>query len=146
MSQETEPVTSRQQRPGSNYVNFTVKVVIATIAISLGLAYVADSIVDSIVNTVDIQPIKSKLRKALSEERTRIRLKGLLTTNPAVNYRVSLIEENKGNLEAAIDEIELALGLLELHSADRATKDKYVSRLQELKRKLGAQVPKNASR
>ena len=143
MSQDTEAKpTPRQGKLGSNYLSFAIKTLIATIFVSLGFLFVASSIVDMF----DLQPVRNGLRKALGEEKTRIRLTGLLTTNPAVHYRVSLIEERDGNMNAAIDELELALGLLELHSVDRATREKYQSRLQELKRKLNAPGEKNTSR
>jgi len=62
------------------------------------------------------------------------------TTNRAVHWRISLIEERKNNLKAAIDEIELALGLLKLHSANSAIKERDLARLQDLNRSLKASV------
>jgi hypothetical protein len=125
--------------PQNNYIGFAVKAAIVTVAVALGLTYVADSILDSVVGSVNLQPLKEKVRTAVRDEKTRIRLKGLLTNNPAVHYRVAAIEEAKGNLDAAIEEIDLALGLLELHGADRTAREKYQTRLQELKRKQAAQ-------
>lgn len=149
MSQIAEQTASPQPVRGTNYVGFAVKVAIVTIAVALGLTYVFDSILETVVNTVnavDTRPAKAKLRAALKDEKTRVRLKGLLTNNPVVHYRVAAIEEAKGRYEAAIEEIELALGLLELHAVDRATRDKYQSRLQDLKRKLAAQSASSAKR
>jgi hypothetical protein len=146
MPEETAVAASDQQRPGSSYMGFAVKVVIVTTVVALGLVHVFVSIVEAVVNTVDTQQVRTKLRAALKDEKTRVRLKGLLTNNPAVHYRVATIEEAKGNFEAAIEEIELALGLLELHATDRATQAKYQSRLQELKRKQGPQPGSGAKR
>lgn len=139
MSQTAEQTAPPQPARGANYMGFALKVAIVTVAVALGVTYVADAILDSVVNTVNLQPFKEKFRKVVRDEKTRVRLKGLLTNNPAVHYRVSLIDEAKGNYDAAIEEIDLALGLLELHAVDRATREKYLSRLQELKRKQGAQ-------
>lgn len=131
MSQESKPAASHRSR---DYAAIAVKTAIVTFIVSVGLIFV----VSSTAELFDQQPLKAGIRKALKDEKTRFRVKGLLTTNPAVHWRVSLIEEHDGNLKAAIDEIELALGLLELHSAHRAVKEKYLARLQELNRKLKA--------
>ena len=148
MSQEENTSASLQPAFWQRYTDFTVKLMLLTVVVSLGITYAADSIFNSFMDTVATQfnmtPLRDKLRATLSDEKTRVRLKGLLTTNPAVHYRVAAIEERDGNVVAAIEDIELALGLLEMHGADRATKEKYTSRLQELKRKLGASSSGNA--
>ena len=138
MPQEESTVDSHQPAFWEKHADFAVKLAILTTAISLGSAYIIDSTMNSIVDTAS--PIRAKLRAVLNDEKTMVRLKGLLTTNPATHYRISVIEENSGNVTAAIEEIELAIGLLELHNADRAAKEKYAMRLQELKRKL--EMPK----
>jgi len=148
MIKEEIEAATHQPSPRSKYLEFTVKLAIATVVISIGLTSIADSIITSITDVLDsrlanaysrfdTKELTSKLRAELKDDKTQIRLKGLLITNPAVNYRVSEIEEKDGNLVAAIDEIYLALGLLELHGADRATKEKYAVRLRDLERKLG---------
>jgi len=139
MSQIAEQTMPAQPARSTSYAGFIAKVAIVTVAVALGTTYVADAILESLVNTVKLQPIKEGIRKAARDEKTRVRLTGLLTHNPAVHYRVAAIEEAKGNLEAAIVEIELALGLLEVNVVDRATREKYQSRLEDLKRKQKAQ-------
>jgi hypothetical protein len=146
MSQIAEQTMPAQPARGTSYAGFMAKVAIVTVAVALGTTYVADAILESLVNTVKLQPIKEGIRKAARDEKTRVRLTGLLTHNPAVHYRVAAIEEAKGNLEAAIEEIELAVGLLELHAADRAAQEKYRTRLQELKRKQAGQPGSGAKR
>jgi hypothetical protein len=139
MSEEEKAVPApKPRKSGTGYVDFAVKVSIITVALALGAGYVFESIVQTLVSTVNVPSLKTKLRTAMKDEKTRIRLKGLLTTNPAVHYRVSAIEEANGNLDAAIEEIDLALGLLELHQVDRATREKYQARLQDLTRKRAA--------
>lgn len=154
MSQNENTTTHMMSRAWlTRYIDFAVKLVIFTVVVSLGIINIADSIFTSFVEMAStqvkaagtqIQPMRTKLRAALSDEKTRLQLKGLLTTNPAVHYRVSLIEERKGNLAAAIEDIELALGLLEMHGADRATKEKYTARLQVLTHKVAA-LPQEAN-
>jgi hypothetical protein len=140
MSQGAQTTAPEQAKPGTNYVAFAIKTIILAIVVSLAIVYMAESIMSMVVEAVDLQPVKTRLRKVTDDERVKIRLKGFLTTNPAVHYRVSQIEEQRGNLANAIDEIELAVGLLELHSSDRSAKDRYMARLKELKRKLEAQA------
>lgn len=123
MSDGTELAASGPQRPDRGYVGFTIKVETVPIAISVGLVLVLNSIVDTFVNTVDTRGVRTKLRTAFKDDKTLVRLKGLLTDNPAVNYRVSATEEAKENFDAAIEEIESALGLIELHASDRTTRE-----------------------
>lgn len=117
----------------NDYLDFAIKTVIAVVVVSFGLGI----LVSIVATAIDLAPVKTSIRKAANEERTRIRLKGLLTTNPAVHYRISEIEEGKGNLRNAIEEIELGIGLLELHSTDRAAKERFARRLNSLKAKAG---------
>lgn len=93
----------------------------------------------------DVQSLKSvvqgEAKRALQNESIRVRLMGLFTNNPAVHWQMSLIEERKGDLAIAITEIELAIGLLELHSADKAVIDRYAARLKELETKSAGKQP-----
>jgi len=59
----------------------------------------------------------------------RIRLLGLLTQNPAVHYKFSVMKGERGNLKGAIEEMELALGLVE------PDKRVYQERLRQLQEK-----------
>ena len=93
----------------------------------------------------DLQSLKQILRgevkRALQNEAVRIRLTGIVTNNPAVHWRMSLIEESRGNFDLAVTEIELAIGLLELHSASKVVIDRYAGRLKELKEKSSVRLP-----
>jgi len=53
--------------------------------------------------------------------------------NPASLYRASEIDEKDGNLPSAIMEMETAIGLLELHSANPQVINRYATRLNNLK-------------
>ncbi len=111
--------------PSSGLVPFALRAMIVAIAIAGAIAALLP----------DIRPSIESLKRALREESVRVRLTGLLTNNPAVHWRMSQIEEGKGNLANAIIEIELALGLLELHSANKSVVDRYSNRLKELQAK-----------
>jgi len=136
MSEESAPAAPSPKNAGENYWSFTIKVAIVAAVVGLGVVLVAESMVDALV------PIKNKLK----DQKTKLRVKGLFLTNPAVSYRISFIQEHEGNLDAAVLEMELAMGLLELHSSDRAAKERYAARLQELKNKLAAVTKEKAAR
>lgn len=77
-----------------------------------------------------------KVSAGLEDDRSRLRLAGFLSRNPYVHYRISVLEEQAGRVDRAIEEIEFALGLFELGPSSNPAKDKYVKRLNDLKRKL----------
>ena len=84
------------------------------------------------------QSLKGLVKQAKKDEQVRLRLTGFLTQNPAVHWRMAEIYESKGDFSEASTEIELAIGLLELHSARQAVIDRYSERLLSLKTKATA--------
>ncbi len=72
---------------------------------------------------------------ALRNDAWRLRL-GALSENPESHYRLSLVEEADGNLEKAIDEMDLALGLLELAPRETRQHSAYSQRRDSLKQLL----------
>lgn len=129
--QDRESLGARLKSELLNLALFTLRCVIFAGILGLGLAFSVKSVLKSIDTRATVQNLQRELR----DEKTRIRLTGL-TSNPQVHYRVAQIEEEKGNLRGAILEMELGLGLLELHNSDRAVRERYARRLEELKRKL----------
>lgn len=128
-----------QNLPGLS--NFTVKTFIFSAVFSAVFA-VGLSISLNLV-LPDVYSIERLLEKArrqfgdeLGKDRNRIRLVGFLTHNPQVHYKISLLDEQAGRLDSAIEEIELALGLFELGSANNPARQRYIKRLNELKQKL----------
>lgn len=55
--------------------------------------------------------------------------------NPQALLKISEIEEAEGKIDNSIRETELAIGLLEMHGADRQVIQKYSDRVNELKAK-----------
>jgi len=55
--------------------------------------------------------------------------------NPQALLKISEIEEAEGKIDNSIREIELAIGLLEMHGADKQAIQKYSDRVNELKAK-----------
>lgn len=73
---------------------------------------------------------------SLGNEAARLRLAGALYDNPEAYYRSSLVEQADGNLEKALTDIELALGLLELAPHEHARFAEYDRRRNDLKKML----------
>ena len=117
------------------YVDFAIKAAIVATAISMSVAYLFEKITEAITPS---RNIVADVKAVSADPKVKLRLKGLLTTNPAVHYRISFIEEEAGSYSVAAEEITLAIGLLELHGADQVVQSRYVKRLQELKSKQEA--------
>ena len=77
-------------------------------------------------------------------EKNTIILLGLIQ-NPAALEKASIISEKKDRLDRAIVEMELAIGLLELHSASPAILTKYNDRLKHLHSKKDQPDPQAAT-
>jgi hypothetical protein len=89
----------------------------------------------------DPKDLASSIRKAAKDEKTRVILLSFVR-NPASLYRASELDEKDGNLKSAIMEMETAIGLLELHSANQIVITRYTTRLNNLKSQLkGGSLP-----
>ena len=78
------------------------------------------------------EQIKQSLVANFKNERTKLYILSLVQ-NPAVLFKTSEIAEREGALDSAIRDIELAIGLLELHGADKQVIKRYNARLDMLK-------------
>lgn len=85
-----------------------------------------------IVMLPDLDEVKFSLTKIFKEEKTKILMLSFIQ-NPAVLYKLSEIEERKGSIRSAIRDVELAIGLLEMHGADRQIVERYSDRVMKLK-------------
>jgi hypothetical protein len=75
--------------------------------------------------------VELKGSKALRQEQTKLYILGLIQ-NPAALYKASEAEERAGKLKNAIRDMELAIGLLEKHNADKQVLTRYYGRLEKL--------------
>jgi len=66
-----------------------------------------------------------------SEKKVIVYAKGLIN-NPEVFYQASILHQNSNKLDNAIADIELAIGLLEMHKSSEKYEQKFKTRLQEL--------------
>jgi len=76
--------------------------------------------------------LKERLVKTFNEERTKLYVLSFVQ-NPAALYKTSEIKEREGKIDSAIRDVELAIGLLEMHSADKQVIKRYYDRLEKLK-------------
>ena len=102
-------------------LQFALKAAILVMLIVIALSYL-------------IQDIESAASSMKPTEKSRILLLGLVQ-NPAALYQASAIEEKEGNVERAIADMELAMGLLEMHGAQQQVVARYSDRMRELKSK-----------
>lgn len=91
----------------------------------------------------DSDELRSKLRR-LDTEKSKLAWLSFIQ-NPQSLLKISEIEENEGKLDNAIRETELAIGLLEMHGADKQVIQRYTDRIKKLMSKKETQQ-KNESR
>jgi hypothetical protein len=127
-----------------HFKDFFIKAAAITLAALLVIWYAAYSIEKAATNVVrnQIAPvlsaqleIKSKIDELRNMDSRRVRLLGMTTFNPYVFYKVSQIKEQDRDLDGAIEEMELAMGLLNMWSTDAKMKKAYQERLDYLRSK-----------
>lgn len=133
---------------------YTIRVLIFTVifipVLTIGILISLTTVIpDSFSVKNDAQRLKDWARaemrrmepdSTLRNDPVRLRLTDALTSSPEIHYRMSIEEERNGNLEKALDEIELGLGLVELHPRNKVDHIKYESRREQLKRRIAARV------
>jgi len=72
--------------------------------------------------------------KRLESPKTKLFLLSFVQ-NPQALFKISEIEEDEGKSDNAIREMELAVGLLEMHGANKQVIQKYTDRIKYLKLK-----------
>jgi hypothetical protein len=81
----------------------------------------------------DLSEIKDDLNR-FNTPAIRLFVLGLVQ-NPMALWKYSEIQEAAGRMDSAIRDMELAIGLLEMHGADKQTMKKYSDRLENIKAK-----------
>lgn len=100
---------------------FSIKAVIACILF----------IVAVVVLMPDYSALSYSMKKAAKNEKTRVALMSFIQ-NPAALYRASEVDEKAGKLNDAVMEMQLAIGLLEMHNANQLVIKRYATRLDHL--------------
>lgn len=88
-------------------------------------------IVGVVILVPDYRAISYSVKKEAKNEKTRIALMSFIQ-NPAALYSASEIDEKAGKFKDAILEMQLAIGLLEMHNANPIVIKRYKSRLDNL--------------
>jgi hypothetical protein len=88
-------------------------------------------IVAAVVLMPDFSALSYSIKKAAKDEKTRVTLMSFIQ-NPAALYRASEIDEKAGKFNDAVMEMQLAIGLLEMHNANQLVIKRYTSRLDHL--------------
>jgi len=101
----------------SGILNFILKTAIVTIAITLSIDY-----------------LLSQMPKIPETQRNKLILLSLVQ-NPDVLWKLSIMEEEKGNNKNAVTYIEAAIGLLEMNGASDQSLRKYQERLEKINSK-----------
>jgi hypothetical protein len=92
-------------------------------------------IVAAVVLMPDFSALSYSIKKAAKDEKTRIALTSFIQ-NPAALYRASEIDEKAGKFNNAVMEMQLAVGLLEMHNANQLVIKRYTTRLDYLNSQL----------
>ena len=109
----------------SQLVIFLIKAAIAFILFIVAVA----------VLMPDFSALSYSIKKSAKDEKTRVLLTSFIQ-NPAALYRAAEIDEKGGNLNDAAIEMQLAIGLLEMHNANQLVINRYTTRLDHLNSQL----------
>lgn len=94
----------------------------------------------------DFSALAYSVKKAAKDEKTRTLLLSFIE-NPAALYRAAEIDEKNGKLASAAMEMELAIGLLEMHNTSPSVIKRYTTKLDQINAQLKLQstAPANTS-
>jgi hypothetical protein len=80
----------------------------------------------------DMHEVGERVGKNFRNERAKLYMLSFVQ-NPVALYKTSEIAERDSKLDSAVRDMELAIGLLEMHSADKQIIKRYSDRLDKLK-------------
>jgi hypothetical protein len=106
--------------------------------IKIGIFWLAASLLIIEVNHMIVRPANSTLEFNISSDINRLYLKGLIN-NPEVFWKTSELNERRGRLDDAVNDLQLGIALLELQNASSATLRKFNVRLNHLESLLQPQ-------
>lgn len=123
MENNQENINAIQKQSPTNFGGieiFAIKTGITLIVIFILAIFILPDINEFRINLKRLETPKSKL----------ILLS--FVQNPRALLKISEMEEAEGKLDNAIREAELAIGLLEMHGADKQVIQKYSNKVDEL--------------
>jgi hypothetical protein len=113
-------------------IDFALRVGIVILAITFAISWLVDTYIP------DTAKIKEITHKVLVNREAKLRIDGLVSANPRVSYEISVIREQKNDLAGAVDEMIVALGILERAGARPEVMEPYKRRLDALRAALAA--------
>jgi hypothetical protein len=120
-------------KPAQSFWMFVAKAIVITILLALFLdAFIPDFSQIREDFSQQKAALKVKVANAMKDERTKLYALSFVQ-NPAALYKTSELAERDGKLDNAMRDMELAIGLLEMHGADKAVIKRYSDRLEKLK-------------
>jgi hypothetical protein len=123
-------MTNPTHNSRSSILNFTLKIGV----IFLFFIILIDLIFPDYSDIHNYIASKNKIvADRINEKQNQFYLLGLIQ-NPVALYKSSEVHENNGRLDNAIRDMELALGLLEMHGSNQILIEKFKTRLNSLKK------------
>ena len=111
---------------------FVSKFTIGLILLSIFIDFIISDISGQLMGQKElIKRDLSEISLKIKNEKTKLYILSFIQ-NPRVLYLSSEISEKEGSIEGAIRDMEVAIGLLELHNADKNIMKKYHDRLAKL--------------
>ena len=126
MSREPEPLITQ------NIKQFAIKAAIVFLLIVIASGYILQEVQSWKYSLMSYLP---KEMNYIPKEKNRVILLSFIQ-NPAALDKLSTLDEKDGNLENAVAELELAIGLLEMHGARQEVIGRYKAKLRELNGKM----------
>lgn len=130
------PATAPQGGARGPIVDFALRVGIVILAITFAISW----LIDSYVHVPNSATFKEMTSKVLANHEAKLRIEGLVSTNPRVSYEISVIREQKGDLLGAVDEMVVAVGILERSGARPEVMEPYKRRLDAMRAALAASL------
>lgn len=107
-----------------------------TIQVPTGIvSFLIKTIIICVTVAISIGILVSSIPKIPETEQNKLIWIGFIQ-NPNVLWKLSILEEQKGNFKKAINYMELAIGLMEMNGASEKYLNKYEQRLKLLESKI----------
>ncbi len=97
------------------------------------------AILAAVILMPDFSALSYSIKKEAKHEKTRLALMSFIQ-NPEALYRASEIDEKAGKLNDAAMEMQMAIGLLEMHNASQVLIKRYTTRLDHLNSQLNTAI------
>lgn len=111
---------------------FSIKTVIVLLLLGIFMSVMLPDAAQVSEIKAEVKKNLTGFRKNFQDERAKLYTLSFIQ-NPAALYKISEIEERNGKVDNAMRDLELAIGLLEMHGAEKQVVKRYADRLEALK-------------